>query len=132
MRIAFLAAVLLALVGCSGSDEPTTRVDLVGPQEFAARMDEAEAVVVNVHIPYEGELPGTDLFVPFDEVASSDELPDDRDQPLVVYCRSGNMSAEATAELVELGYTDVTDLEGGMVAWEAAGRSIEMDPTRRN
>lgn len=78
-----------------------------------------------LHVPYEGEIAGTDLFVPFDQITSSDQLPDDHARPLVVYCRSGNMSAEATADLVQAGYTDVTELRGGMLAWQEAGRPIE-------
>ena len=39
----------------------------------------------------------------------------------------GSMSATATADLVDAGYTDVTDLEGGMVAWQAAGRAIDAE-----
>jgi rhodanese-related sulfurtransferase len=127
---------LLPFVGCGddGNGEttddarPVADVDLVGPNEFAGRIADPEAVVVNVHVPYEGEIAGTDLFVPFDQVASSDQLPSDHDRPLVVYCRTGDMSATATATLVDMGYTDVTDLEGGMVAWSAAGRPLEQVP----
>jgi rhodanese-related sulfurtransferase len=127
-----VSVVLAGVAACGGSDAAgdagVAEVDLVGPDEFAARMADPDAVVVNVHIPYEGEIAGTDLFVPFDEVDSSEALPADKDQPLLVYCRTGNMSADATAELVEAGYRDVTDLEGGMVAWEEAGRTIETEP----
>jgi phage shock protein E len=128
--------VLLAAAGCGTADDEAgtsgraSAVDLVGPDEFAERMADPEAVVVNVHVPYEGEIASTDLFVPFDEIASSPQLPSDRDQALVLYCRTGNMSADAAADLVDAGYTDVTDLEGGMVAWEAGGRAIEVLPER--
>jgi rhodanese-related sulfurtransferase len=128
--------VLLVAAGCGGADEETgttggePAVDLVGPDEFAERVADPDALVVNVHVPYEGEIAGTDLFVPFDEIASSPRLPSERDRPLVLYCRTGNMSAEAAAALVDEGYTDVTDLEGGMVAWEASSRAIEVVPER--
>lgn len=122
----------LALAGCGGdaeNDDGTTRgVEVVAPEEFAERMTNGDAVVVNVHVPYEGEIAGTDLFVPFDEAASSTRLPDDHDRPLLVYCRTGNMSATATADLVDAGFTNVTELYGGMVAWQTAGRSIETVP----
>jgi phage shock protein E len=129
--------VLLAAAGCGSADDDDAgtssrvpAVDLVGPDEFAERVADPEAVVVNVHVPYEGEIAGTDLFVPFDEIASSPQVPSDRDEALVLYCRTGNMSAEAAADLVDAGYTDVTDLEGGMVAWEDSGRAIEVLPER--
>jgi rhodanese-related sulfurtransferase len=127
-----VAAGALLIVGCGGSEsEDTTEpaeVDLVAPDEFAERLADPKALVINVHVPYEGEIAGTDLFVPFDEIGSSEALPADRDRPLVVYCRSGNMSAQATADLVEAGYRDVTDLEGGMAAWAEDGRAIQVLP----
>jgi rhodanese-related sulfurtransferase len=45
-------------------------------------------------------------------------LPSNRDTPLLVYCQTGRMSKIATEELVRLGYRNIADLEGGMLAWE--------------
>jgi rhodanese-related sulfurtransferase len=80
--------------------------------------------LVNVHIPYEGELPATDRFIPFDEMATKlDQLPA-KDAPIVLYCRSGRMSTEAAAVLVEQGYTHVFELDGGFNAWVAEGHEL--------
>jgi rhodanese-related sulfurtransferase len=48
----------------------------------------------------------------------------DPGKPLLVYCRSGRRSAEAAAALVKLGFADVRQIEGGIVAWEKAGKPI--------
>ena len=81
--------------------------------------------MVNVHIPYEGEIQNTDLFLPYDQIEESlDKLPD-KDSPIVLYCRSGRMSTIAAEALVALGYTRVFELNGGMVAWEQAGLPLE-------
>jgi rhodanese-related sulfurtransferase len=45
-------------------------------------------------------------------------------KPLLVYCRSGRRSAEAAAALVKLGFDDVRNVEGGILAWEKAGQPI--------
>lgn len=81
-------------------------------------------VTINVHTPDEGSIAGTDLTIPFDQIASSDQLPKDRSTPLAVYCRSGNMSADAVDDLEALGYTDIVELAGGFNAWTAAGRPL--------
>ncbi|NKS74801.1 hypothetical protein GS531_24805 [Rhodococcus hoagii] len=43
---------------------------------------------------------------------------------IAVYCMSGNMSATAVQDLADLGYTDVVELDGGMMAWMADGREL--------
>ena len=80
--------------------------------------------LINVHVPYEGEIAGTDRFVPFDRVAQDRRLPKDRAAEIVVYCRSGRMSEVAARALVKLGYTNVRELRGGMNAWAAAGYAL--------
>jgi rhodanese-related sulfurtransferase len=77
--------------------------------------------LVNVHIPYEGEIPQTDLFIAFDEIADHlGELPH-KDARIILYCRSGSMSTSAAQELAALGYTNVLEVDGGFNAWQAAG-----------
>jgi rhodanese-related sulfurtransferase len=101
---------------------------LVGPDVFAARIEEPGVVTINVHIPDEGSIAGTDLTIPFDRISESSELPVDRDTPLAVYCRSDNMSADAVNDLEALGYTDIVELDGGFDAWVASGRPLEPAP----
>jgi rhodanese-related sulfurtransferase len=96
-----------------------TDVSAVG---LATMLDNKDFPLINVHIPYEGEIEGTDLFIPFDEIEQNlDKLPTDKDARIVLYCRSGSMSAKAARELVSLGYTDVWNVDGGMIAWKQAG-----------
>ena len=132
-RRAGLVVVVVALTaGCSGGDQPATAPTVasesphavVGVEAFAALLDEPEVLAVNVHVPYEGELPGTDAFVPYDRIREWDGLPSDRDATVAVYCMSGNMSRQAALALVGAGYTDVRELDGGMLAWEDAGRGL--------
>ena len=95
---------------------------------FEAALANPDAVVINVHVPYEGEIEGTDLFLQYDRIDAA-SLPADRSTPLVVYCRSGSMSAEALITLAGLGYTSIVELEGGMNAWRKSGRQIASSVT---
>jgi len=99
-------------------------VRLLDPAEFAEAIA-TDRVTINVHVPDEGSLPGTDLAVPFDRItAAAGQLPADRSTPLAIYCRTGHMSAIAGPELTALGYTDIVELRGGMEAWQAAGKPL--------
>lgn len=141
LLIMLLAFTAVALVACGGNeaasdaqinlDEQTQTVPVAGGSSYtdvsveglAALMEGEEGFpLVNVHIPYEGEIEGTDLFIPYNQIEQNlDQLPTDKDVRLVLYCRSGSMSAQAARTLVELGYTDVWNLDGGMIAWENSG-----------
>ncbi len=126
-------AVVVAACGAAGEAAPAggTRnaegyTDL-SVEQLAALLETQDVTLVNVHIPYEGELPGTDLFIPYDEIEDHlAELPD-RDAPIVLYCRSGSMSASAATVLAREGYTNVMELDGGFDAWRAAGHELLND-----
>ena len=96
---------------------------LVGPEEFETALTDQSATVINVHVPYDSEIEGTDLFMPFDALDSA-QLPADRAAKLLVYCRTGKMSGIASMTLVDLGYTNVVELDGGMQAWTSSGRPL--------
>ena len=64
----------------------------------------------------EGHIPGA-IVIPYDEITerAEEELPD-KDQLLLVYCRSGRRSKLAAEALVKLGYTNIKEF-GGIIDW---------------
>ena len=81
--------------------------------------------LINVHIPYEGEIASTDTLIAYNEIDQHlDRLPADKTASIVLYCRSGRMSTIAAEQLVKLGYTHIFNLDGGMIAWEKAGYTV--------
>lgn len=97
----------------------------VSADELAGMLDAADLTLVNVKTPYIGEIAGTDLVIPYTDLAArAAELPANRAARILVYCRSGAESRVAAQTLLDLGYTNVWNLDGGMAAWSASGRSI--------
>jgi len=135
---AAVAAASVLIAGCStdstGSGATDTTVaaaaspELLSVDEFAVAIENPEVVTINVHVPDEGDLPGTDLSIPFNQIERSEELPTDLDTPLAVYCRSGTMSEDAVRDLDSLGYTNVVELNGGFNAWVASGETLLEPP----
>jgi len=69
LTIAIGAMLVLLIAACGGDASPPTAT-LLPPEDYREAIASEDAFVVNVHIPYEGEVPGTDAFIPFDDIAS--------------------------------------------------------------
>ena len=128
---------IFALAACQSKTEDVIgeKINVEGGAYSNINADELESmfknkdfVFVNVHIPFEGNIANTDLSIPYDEItepANLAQLPSDKNAKIVLYCRSGRMSAIAAEELVKLGYTNIWNIKGGMLEWEQAGFEIQ-------
>ena len=110
--------------GCAG----WTTLERLEPADAKALIETSDPIVINVHYPYEGDIPGTDETIPFDDVDAIEAyLGHDHCADLLLVCKSGGMSVSAGNELIKRGYLRVRHLEGGMVAWVAAGYALLKD-----
>ncbi len=96
---------------------------LASPEKALALIDDGDVKVLDVRTPEEfaaGHLAGAENidFYATDFADQIDTL--DKGDKYVVYCRSGNRSGQATELMAQKGFTAVTDVDGGIVAWEAA------------
>jgi rhodanese-related sulfurtransferase len=111
-----------ALAGCVKAGDGLNSYSNLSVGQLSEMMAEKDFFLVDVHIPEQQHIEGTDLFVPFDQIEQNQaKFPADKDTAIVVYCRSGNMSQESSQKLVELGYSRVYNLVGGIQAWNQAG-----------
>lgn len=106
LRTLFAAfALLLAAFGTSVLEGPAGTVNGfpkiddgyvdTSVDQFAELTENKDFILVDVHIPCEGEIPQTDRLIPFDEIGSHlDQLPA-REAPIVLYCPSGSMRTTA-------------------------------------
>ncbi len=146
---ALLAPLALA-AGCTGDggsteevlpDTPSVQSDaleneadegglrLISPEEGAALQASppADLVILDVRTPEEfaeGHLEGAVLVDFYDEDFADQLAGLDPDVPYLLYCRSGNRSGQTLAMMSGLGFADVADVDGGIVAWTADGHAL--------
>jgi rhodanese-related sulfurtransferase len=135
MVVLIAALVLLGGSGSTPATAPATGGTIVqgqgghwtniAPDRLAQMLQAKDFTMINVKTPYIGEIDGTDLYIPYNQLTTrASELPQAKGARVLVYCRSGAESAIAAQTLLTLGYTNVWNLDGGMNAWQASGRSL--------
>lgn len=112
----------LMFTGCSGtSNSQTNTYRSITMDEAVAMMEQENGyIILDVRRPDEyadGHIPNA-INVP-NESIGTDEIPElpNKDQLIMVYCRSGRRSKEASAKLVKLGYTNIVEF-GGILDWK--------------
>ncbi len=94
--------------------------------ELNTLMQTQDIFLVDVHTPEQRHIKGTDLFVPYNEIEKyQDKFPKDKNTAIYLYCEAGPMGNAAAKSLYELGYHNLSNLEGGAKAWKAAGFEFE-------
>lgn len=114
------------------SDESSSELTALnlGPnidvQTASSVMDRDDVFMLDVREPSEyeaGHIPGITL-IPVGQVADRlSEIP--KDKEVIISCHSGARSARIFDYLVQQGYTNVHNMEGGIVAWQSAGFEVE-------
>ena len=116
--------ILGSFVGTSWSLENAVYKNL-STDQLVKMMPNKDFTLINVHVPYAGEIPQNDLTIPFDAIEQfKSELPSDKDSKIVAYCVGGHMGRIAAEKLVSMGYTQVFNLQGGMMGWKQYGKEI--------
>ena len=111
----------LLLTGCASSNNQTNTYRQISMDEAVAMMaEESGYIILDVRTPEEfaeKHIPNA-INVPNEMIGTGEisALPD-KDQLIMVYCRSGRRSKEAAEKLVKLGYTNIVEF-GGIIDWK--------------
>lgn len=104
------------------------RLKTIDPSSLNTLLSQQAVTLVDVREPSEhaGEkIPGS-ILVPLSKF-DPNRVPFDANKTTVLYCRTGNRSAQAAQKLFAAGMNEVTHLEGGLLAWAQAGYPTEVN-----
>lgn len=123
--LTLLLAFVLSLTACSREEAKT---DDSPPAIAAWIKSQPEVQVLDVRTKEEfatGHLDKAKL-IPWTDKDFSERAKKELDpaKPLLVYCRSGRRSAEASAQLAKLGFKNIRSLDGGILAWTKEGQPL--------
>ncbi|EKE13396.1 MAG: rhodanese protein [uncultured bacterium] len=133
LAIVVIGSVLLISRQGKSKSEVKNKVRLVKSLEFSVLAKDEKNFLLDVHVPEQTHIPGTDAFIPYNEISLNlDKFPEDKSTPILVYCRTGTMSEEASKEIAGLGYTNVYDLDGGINIYKESNVGVFITPQNRN
>lgn len=127
MKKQFVLIVLAVFlfVGCQGQTDKSDNIKTLDPKEFAAKYQANEkAQLIDVRTPKEFAEERIEGFTNIDWNGADFESKVaklDKSEPVFLHCRSGGRSAKAASKLQEMGFTEIYDMEGGMLKWNAEG-----------
>ena len=115
-----MTAILLTACGQANPNSQEAVYMNITAQEAKQIMDSEEGYIIldtRTQAEYdEGHIPGA-IVIPHDEInEKAEQMLPDKDQLILVYCRSGRHSKLAAQSLVELGYTNIKEF-GGIIDW---------------
>ena len=129
-KLSGLVLVLAVLVTACSSGTDTATIEVVSPEQAAQVIEDAPdgLVVLDIRTPEEfnevriAGATNVDYYAT-DFANQLDTL--DKNDPYVMYCRSGNRTSDAVKTMKELGFTEVYEIDGGIVNWYESGYPVK-------
>ncbi|NME67480.1 rhodanese-like domain-containing protein [Flammeovirga aprica] len=124
----FFISLLIGIVFFSACNRAVNNEPQVAVSDFVEiRQENPNAIVLDVRTPGEfngGTMEGAVNINVMDDSFTEEVEKLDKDATVMVFCKSGGRSAKAKQKLVDLGFTKVVDLEGGITDWKKAGGKV--------
>jgi len=115
---------IISMLGFNAAKAGTEPLELISPQEASALTAEKKAIIIDVREDSEWNtvhIPGA-LHIPLAQLSTRlSELQPYKNSAIITQCRSGARSAKALDILKSAGFSQVQNMEGGLIAWNNAG-----------
>ena len=122
-KILLILLILLFSITLTACEKPTDDTKptykLITPESAKIMMEESSVIILDVRTPEEykeGHIEGSILIPDYEILETAEKILTDKNQTILVYCRSGNRSRKAANNLLYLGYQNVYDF-GGIIDW---------------
>lgn len=122
-KILLILLILLFSVNLTACKKPTDNTkptyQLITPESAKIMMEDSSVIILDVRTPEEykeGHIEGSILIPDYEILETAEKILTDKNQTILVYCRSGNRSRKAANNLLYLGYQNVYDF-GGIIDW---------------
>ena len=125
MKIKVMSLLFLFLGFTSCLKNHTDGIQVLDVAKYEKKITEPNIQLIDVRTPEEFNEGHIANAVNFNFLADDFEANVanlDKEKPVMVYCKSGGRSAKASARLKELGFKNITDLEGGISNWNSADK----------
>lgn len=127
MKIKVLSLVLLLIGVTSCLKNQVEGVQVLDVSKYEKKMTQPDVQIVDVRTPEEfaeGHLENAiNIDITADDFDSKIAALD-KEKPVMVYCKAGGRSAKASSRLNELGFKNISDLEGGIINWNSENKPI--------
>lgn len=124
-KVLYLVFLFLGVTSCL--KHQADGVQVLDVAKFEKKMAQPDVQLVDVRTPEEfneGHLENA-LNIDFTNDDFDDKVASlDKNKPVMLYCKAGGRSAKAASKLKELGFKNITDLEGGILNWTSENKPI--------
>jgi len=126
--LVFLCIIALTILSCD--KEKKGEIILVTPEEMEVllELDDVQLVDVRASIEHDEEHIINSQNIDFGSPNFEEKIKDlDKTKPVILYCKSGKLSAKCGKKLLEAGFIKIYDLEGGISKWKHKGKKVKIE-----